>query len=229
LNNETVGQGFDYSFLPATGVAGGAVVAWRRDLWDASDIGVRRFSVTIRLKPLHSMGEPWWLTTVYGPANREDKPEFLMELRAVASACQGPWLVVGDFNLIYKASDKNNGRLHHGKLHSWMVDHLFAACVLTRELWHRLLQRVGFQFLCPNGDADLVNWWLASRREISSGFRKGFDSLVLLVSWETWKERNRRTFGGAPSSVAHVMQGIQHEGAEWVSAGFRSLAPLFAP
>ena len=114
LNNETVGQGFDYSFLPATGMAGGAVVAWRRDLWDASDIGVRRFSVTIRLKPLHSMGEPWWLTTVYGPANREDKPEFQMELRAVASACQGPWLVVGDFNLIYKASDKNNGRLHHG-------------------------------------------------------------------------------------------------------------------
>ena len=124
LNNETVGQGFDYSFLPATGVAGGAVVAWRRDLWDASDIGVRRFSVTIRLKPLHSMGEPWWL---------------------------------------------------------------------------------------------------------SSGFRKGFDSLVLLVSWETWKERNRRTFGGAPSSVAQVLQGIQQEGAEWVSAGFRSLAPLFAP
>ena len=109
------------------------------------------------------------------------------------------------------------------------ADHLFAACVFTRELWHRLLQRVGFQFLCPNGDADLVNWWLASRREISSGFRKGFDSLVLLISWETWKERNRRTFGGAPSSVAQVLQGIQQEGAEWVSAGFRSLAPLFAP
>lgn len=33
---------------------------------------------------------------------------FLDELWAVHAACPGPWLIVGDFNLIYRAADKNN-------------------------------------------------------------------------------------------------------------------------
>jgi hypothetical protein len=109
MNTDIAGSGFDYACLPAIGVAGGAVSSWRCDLWSVSSSCARRFSITVKLTPLNGQGEPWWLTNVYGPATRADKAAFLQELRDVRASCPGPWLL---FNLIYLASDKNNGRLH---------------------------------------------------------------------------------------------------------------------
>jgi hypothetical protein len=43
-------------------------------------------------------------------------------------------------------------------------------------------------------------------------FRRGFDSLVLLVSWKLWKERNRRTFDGITKTPAEVLVSIREEG-----------------
>lgn len=71
--------------------------------------GVHRvdsFSVTIQLQP--SSGDDWWLTCVYGPQGNEDKLLFLQELRDIRRDCPGPWIIMGDFNLIYKDEDKNN-------------------------------------------------------------------------------------------------------------------------
>jgi hypothetical protein len=36
----------------------------------------------------------------------------LEEVRSLRQAIQGEWLLCGDFNLIYKAEDKSNGRLN---------------------------------------------------------------------------------------------------------------------
>lgn len=94
-------------------MAGGIVTSWRRDLWHATS-STRRFSITTKLTLLNGPGEPWWLTNVYGPTTQADKAKFLLELRDVRVACPGPWLLCGDFNLIYMARDKNNGWLHHG-------------------------------------------------------------------------------------------------------------------
>jgi hypothetical protein len=49
-----------------------------------------------------------------------------------------------------------------------------------------------------------------------------------LVSWCTWKERNRRTFDWRTLSAQQLLTSIQEEGDAWVSAGFRSLALLTA-
>ena len=40
------------------------------------------------------------------------KLEFLEELRTVRAAFPGPWVVAGDFNLIFEATDKNNDILN---------------------------------------------------------------------------------------------------------------------
>lgn len=37
---------------------------------------------------------------------------FLQELRDIRAICFGPWLIVGDINLIYRASDNNNSNLY---------------------------------------------------------------------------------------------------------------------
>jgi len=53
-------------------------------------------------------GNEWWFTGVYGPNLDADKLHFLQELRDIRAGCPGPWLIGGDFNLIYRSADKNN-------------------------------------------------------------------------------------------------------------------------
>jgi hypothetical protein len=108
------------------------------------------------------------------------------------------------------------------------TDHLLAACVFSREVWYRLLLLAGLHHLCPGSDSSLVDWWHLVRTQVPNLFRRGFDSLVLLVSWETWKERNRRTFDGITKTPAEVLVSISEEGDSWIAAGFKSLTPLFA-
>jgi hypothetical protein len=37
---------------------------------------------------------------------------FIRELRRLKNSVKPQWLLIGDFNLIYKSQDKNNGRLN---------------------------------------------------------------------------------------------------------------------
>jgi hypothetical protein len=107
-------------------------------------------------------------------------------------------------------------------------DHLLASCVFTREVWHRLLGLVGFQHLSPASGSRIVDWWLQTRGMVPEHHRRGFDSLVLLVSWEVWKERNRRTFDGHSKTPTQLLGVIRDDGDSWIAAGFRGLAQLFA-
>jgi hypothetical protein len=54
----------------------------------------------------------WWFTGVYGPQTDANKLLFLRELQDVRDLHPGPWAVVGDFNLIVEAQDKNNLNLN---------------------------------------------------------------------------------------------------------------------
>jgi hypothetical protein len=97
----------DYVFLPSEGASGGILVAWKNHLRCTGESGVDNHSVSIQFHKQEG-GGTWWLTCVYGPQVDEEKILFLQELRSVREVCIGPWVVAGDFNLIYKTSDKNN-------------------------------------------------------------------------------------------------------------------------
>jgi hypothetical protein len=49
---------------------------------------------------------------VYGPQGDAEKLQFLRELRTNPALTHGRWLILGDFNLIYQAKDKNNTNLN---------------------------------------------------------------------------------------------------------------------
>jgi exonuclease III len=106
---QLVGTDFDYVFLPAVQTRGGILVAWRDNAWVTFGSSSRLFLVSIRLRQVSDMSE-WWLTTVYGPSRDEDKPSFLAELHDLRQVRTSLWLLVGDFNMIYHAQDKNNDR-----------------------------------------------------------------------------------------------------------------------
>jgi hypothetical protein len=56
---------------------------------------------------------------VYGPQRREDKVQFLRELSERRRLCAGPWIVIGDFNMILRASEKNNRNLDRHSMTSF--------------------------------------------------------------------------------------------------------------
>jgi hypothetical protein len=87
----------------------------------------------------------------------------------------------------------------------------------AKELWHAAV---------PPKASTLLDWWLHARTTLPQALRRSFDSLVLLVSWCLWKERNRRTFDQRSSTPAKLLAAILEEAGAWVGAGFSSLALL---
>ena len=56
------------------------------------------------------------MTAVYGPTRDLLKPAFLRELRRCKPDEGSKWLLLGDFNLIYRARDKNNRNLNQSRM-----------------------------------------------------------------------------------------------------------------
>ena len=100
-----------FAFKPANSTRGGILLLWNDNYIDLQDIVVRRFSVTATVS-IHECGTTFLLTVVYGPARDSLKQAFLRELKNSKPVDASAWLVLGDFNLIYCARDKNNRNLN---------------------------------------------------------------------------------------------------------------------
>jgi hypothetical protein len=130
------GSGFEYVFLLTMHTCGGILVAWCTSTWEVVTSSTRPFWVSIRLCPAAG-GPDWWLTTVYGPSRGEDKPVFLVELHELQHVRAGLWLLRGDFNMIYRAQDKNNDRVNRWRM-GHFVHFLNSASVQEAHLIGRL-------------------------------------------------------------------------------------------
>jgi hypothetical protein len=87
------------------------MVAWNASMWSASGISTKPFSVSARMRH-YSGGDKWWLTCVYKPPREGEKDVFVAELHKLRTIRTGPWLLTGDFNMIYIVEDKNNVQLN---------------------------------------------------------------------------------------------------------------------
>jgi hypothetical protein len=63
-------------------------------------------------------------------------------------------------------------------------------------------------------------WWLSSCKQLPRQRRKRFDSMVILVWWSLWKERNDRVFNNGSRQAAALLIGIRSGALSWVTAGF---------
>lgn len=100
----------DFLYLPADETRGGILLAWDQSVASCDSLSLGDFSLTARLQFVD--GSSQWITVVYGPQAESDKLRFLQELRDIRNARSGPWVVAGDFNLIYQDQDKNNANLN---------------------------------------------------------------------------------------------------------------------
>ena len=105
---ETLGQYLDsYLELGAQGTRGGILLAWNKDMISMTNAVNRVFTISAMIK-VASSDTQFLMTTCYGSADDGRKEDFLAELNAIKPAAGVPWIILGDFNLIYQASDKQS-------------------------------------------------------------------------------------------------------------------------
>ena len=91
-----------------------------------------------------------------------------------------------------------------------------------------VLRRCNLQQVTPQPMAsDFFEWWCRSRKQIRKELRKGFDSLLLLVAWLLWKERNQRVFQRKSLTVRELVTLILDEAKVWAYAGHTLFFVLF--
>lgn len=97
-------------------------------------------------------------------------------------------------------------------------------CVYARQVWHMTFVKTRIDpTLMPTVTDRLEHWWGSSRKRVAKRKRKAFDSLVLLVCWNLWKQRNGRVFRNtaAMMSATELVTKIIDELRLWALAGGR--------
>ena len=84
---------------------------WNSNLVGINEVRLRRFSMTARVNLLHN-SETFFITAVYRPTRHREKDAFLRQIKRLKPADREPWLLFGDFNMIYRACGKNNNNLN---------------------------------------------------------------------------------------------------------------------
>jgi exonuclease III len=100
-----------FAHRPAIGTRGGILLLWDDEHVIISDIHMGNHLISAMVS-VRACGTSFKLTTVYGPSTDADKGSFLAEVIAASPANDQNWLLIGDFNLIYQAEDKNNDNLN---------------------------------------------------------------------------------------------------------------------
>jgi hypothetical protein len=100
------------------------------------------------------------------------------------------------------------------------VDHIFALCPYTRQVWCRVLRSANLRMADPGYAGNLQRWWTEARKRVRSLDRKRFDSMVICTVWTIWKQRNARAFGneGEQKSLDQMIVEIREEFHPWERA-----------
>ena len=122
---------------PATGSRGGLLMLWDDSVVRISDVHITEFCLSAMVNVIHS-DTPFKITSVYGPTASNRKDDFFSELIAQKPINGTKWIVMGDFNQIYRARDKNNRNINRSRLNR------FRATLDTCELKEIHLQNRRF-------------------------------------------------------------------------------------
>jgi exonuclease III len=109
----TLGMDFDnnFSIHPALGTRGVILIAARSAILHLHNHVLTNHTITMTISDSRLRNE-WMITGVYGPQGDLDKKVFIRELKRLNYSVIEKWLILGDFNLIYKDEDKSNDRLN---------------------------------------------------------------------------------------------------------------------
>jgi exonuclease III len=103
---EVLGMNLDsFVYHPASGTRGGILLGWQTTFIEGLHPRINGFSLSMIVKH-RWLTHAFLLTSVYGPSEDVAKLSFLNELQTLKPLGTMPWIVIGDFNLIYKHKTK---------------------------------------------------------------------------------------------------------------------------
>jgi hypothetical protein len=83
-----------------------------------------------------------------------------------------------------------------------------------------LLQQIGLAGLAPQpSNVEFLGWSRDTRNFISSSFKDGLNSLVILGAWTLWRHRNDCVFNGVKPDISTIMIMSGNEITIWEMAG----------
>lgn len=106
--------------------------------------------------------------------------------------------------------------------------HLFMECPVVRSLWERVAIWIHQDSLRPsnwNGEM-LPDWFICTSTNLPSSRKQGLRSLITLVMWEVWRERNARVFRKECRPIQRIMAAICEEARTWAYAGNKGMQVL---
>jgi hypothetical protein len=107
------------------------------------------------------------------------------------------------------------------------LDHLLVLVVSTFEkLGSACYGSSAWRILPPSRKEPIAVWWLNKRKAAVEPSCKSFDTLVWLVAWSLWKERNRHVHERAALQLVALAGDIMEAARLWARAGFVSIAAL---
>jgi exonuclease III len=101
----------NFLFQPALGTGGGILLASKESRFNLQAVECTDYAITTEVYDC-ATNASWAITGVYGPQDDFEKKMFLRHLRRIKQLAKPQWLLIGDFNVIYQAQDKNNNRLN---------------------------------------------------------------------------------------------------------------------
>lgn len=88
--------------------------------------------------------------------------------------------------------------------------HLLASCSYAQEIWHLTLCKLNMSTALAAADDDsLVSWWQRSSSSMGKEQAKSWRSILALVWWNLWKERNERIFKNNSSRPCQLFQNLR--------------------
>ena len=90
------------------GKKGGLVVGWKNGV--DIEITFKCCNMINGLVFSDPLNEPWLISFVYGPPNRNNRGPFWEAIEKVGEAFGGGWLCIGDFNHVFSQTDKKGGK-----------------------------------------------------------------------------------------------------------------------
>jgi hypothetical protein len=106
---------------------------------------------------------------------------------------------------------------------------------MAKEIWKLVGLWIQAPSLMPENwrqDTDLQTWFTELVAQTTMSKRQGVSSMVILMIWEIWSERNGRIFRREARSLQQLLHSIQDEARTWAFAGNRELGeilPMPAP
>lgn len=98
-------RSWEWAVIPAQGFSGGIIVLWSRGLGLVTPLAATRMSLNLVIS---STEGPWILTVIYNSQFLSSQ-KLLWQILAGINNISLPWLLVGDFNIVFSTNDFKRG------------------------------------------------------------------------------------------------------------------------